>query len=220
MSWIVVDIETAPIPDVITYLKWNDYQAPTNYKDPIKISDYINAAKLRDLERCALEPDLNRIIALGTFIEGQSLPSVIVCRIEQEEREGLKWLWAEMRRAHSVLVTYNGLDFDVPVLLRRSLYLNVKAPNISVDRYRHPQVVDLMRILSYDGKLTYRPLNFYTQRFGLTPPPDDITGAEVQQCLERGEWETITQHCLANVLQTHQLAARIHALPGAYGVSV
>ena len=55
---------------------------------------------------------------------------------------------------------FNCLGFDLPVLLRRSLYLEMPAPSFSLNKYRPSSIVDLMQLLAYPGTLMYRSLGF------------------------------------------------------------
>lgn len=57
------DLETAAIDDAADYIEAGS--APTNYKDPEKIAAYVAEAKAAAVSKCALDPDLCRVVALG-----------------------------------------------------------------------------------------------------------------------------------------------------------
>ncbi len=105
-------------------------------------------------------------------------------------------------------VGFNCLSFDLPVLLRRSLYLGVHAPHVPLNKYRPGRVVDLMQLLAYQGMLAYRSLGFYCRRFGISVP-DEVTGAEVVALVAAGEWRQVHDHVQADVAKTVQLAGRV-----------
>lgn len=209
MTPIIVDIEAVGIPDAETYLE--PVKAPDNYKDPQKIEAYIREAQAKAIERAALDVDLGRIIALG--INRPGYQTEVLTTEHGTETDMLTRLWEMWDRDTPRLVTFAGLHYDVPMLLRRSLYLGVKAPYIQCDKYRHPQIVDVQAILSMDGKLTWRSLSFYLQRFGYPKAGTDITGAEVGQAYAEGRWDLITEHCRQDVDGTKWLAERIGAIP-------
>lgn len=212
ISPFVVDLETVAITDAETYLE--PVKAPDNYKDPLKIAAYCEDARLKQVENAALDIDLARIIALGIHRPGY--PTDVLTVEERTEADILAWLW---ERWNSVpyeerrLVTFNGLGYDVPLLLRRSLYLGVPCQTIQVDRFKHPQVIDLQAVLSLDGKLKWHSLQFYLQRFGYPKGGTDITGADVAQAYREGRWDLITGHCRSDVDGTKWLAERIGAIP-------
>lgn len=212
MSPIVIDIETVAIPDADTYLP--PASAPDNYKDPEKIAAYIRDARARQLEKASLDVDLGKVIALGIRTPDQ--PTFVMTESDTPEVHMLSLLWQtwhDWRDRSPMLVTFGGLEFDVPFLLRRSLYLGVPAPYLSCDKYRHPQQIDLMSILSMQGKLTWRGLQFYLQRFGYPKAGTDITGAEIAQCYAEGNWAAIAEHCRNDVDATAWLGERIGAIP-------
>ena len=198
---LIFDLETAPLEDAAEYLE--PASAPANYKDPEKIAAYI-ADKDRDaLAKAALDPDLCRIVAIA--VTGHQ---VRLCTTPDEEADALSWFWEMARRSR--LIGFNCLDFDCPVLLRRSLYLHV-TPTITVsdlNKYRMGKVVDLMQVLSFGGKLKYRSLAFYCRRLGITVQ-DEIHGADIGALVEAGDWDGVESHVRADVEKTSLLARRM-----------
>jgi hypothetical protein len=209
---ITLDIESVGIPDCETYLE--PCKAPDNYKDPQKIEAYIREAREKQVEKAALDVDLGRVIALG--INRPGYPTEVWTTERRTEADLLEQFW-DIWRTHSGkggrMVTYAGLHFDLPFLLRRSLYLCVPAPYLQLDKYRHPDVIDVQAILSMDGKLTWRSLSFFLNRFGYDGLEPDITGAEIAKAYAEGDWPAIERHCCLDVDGTKWLAERIGAIP-------
>lgn len=199
---LVFDLETAPLPEAADYLE--PPEAPANYKDPVKIKAYIDDKSAEQVGRCSLDPDLCRIVAISTWAEEDSSPYVHHTG-EDSEHEIVEWFWEQAKNHH--LVGFNVLAFDLPVLLRRSLYLELKAPQIQIDKYRHPEVTDLQMVLSFNGALRLRGLSFYAKRFGFEVE-DGITGAEIAKAVEEDRWDDIAGHAMADVKKTALLAAR------------
>ena len=202
---IVLDIETAPIANAADYIE--PIEAPANYKDEDKIAEYIAHARQAKLDKAALDPDLCRIVALGVWPENgdPEVPATIIS--EAVERPSLQYFWRHYGACH--FIGKNCLAFDLPVLLRRSLYLGIEAPAIQLDRFRHPQVTDLQAILSMNNPAWWHTLTFYCRRFGLDVPEDATTGADIRALVETGDWEGVRAHCLADVIRTGKLAARL-----------
>lgn len=202
---IAFDVETAPLPDAGDYLEQPD--APGNYKDPAKIAAFIAEKHAENLERCGLDVDLCRVVALGFQREGGDV--LVSCAHDPtEEREMLQAFWQQVGDRH--LIGFNCLAFDLPVLLRRSLYLGLPTPHLVIDKYRHPNVTDLMRELDFNGAIKSRGLAFYAKRFGLvSETADEMTGADVAQAVKDGWWSEILAHCQADVEKTAALAARL-----------
>jgi len=207
-SFIVFDIETASLEDAVDYLE--SVETPANYKDPVKIAAYLVEKQADQLAKCALDVDLCRVVAIGWQEEGR-VPNAVVLKDADQEAEALRDLWE--RFGHHPLVGFNCLAFDLPVLLRRSLYLGVPAPKIQIDRFRHARVTDLLSELSYDGKLRLRSLAFYAKRFGLKTE-ETIPSATIPQAVAEGRWEDISAHVLDDVRVTAQLAQRLGLFRG------
>jgi DNA polymerase III epsilon subunit-like protein len=87
----------------------------------------------------------------------------------------------------------------------------VRAPNIQIDRYKHPHVIDLMALLNLDGRLKSHSLRFYANRFGI-PVDDESTGADIGALVEADNWQAVEAHCASDVAATYALAKRMGVL--------
>ena len=201
---IIIDLETAPIADAADYIAPSE--APVNYKDEDKIAEYIAHARQAKLDKAALDPDLCRIVALGVWAENDQ-PCVRIAQGESAEKLLLLTFWRVLGAAH--FIGKNCLAFDLPVLLRRSLYLLVEAPTIQLDRFRHPQVTDLQSILSMNNPAWWHTLDFYKKRFSLNVQNDEYSGSDIGELVRNGNWEAVRSHCLCDVITTGRLAERL-----------
>ena len=201
---ICFDLETYPIDGAEAFL--DEPTAPSNFKDPEKIAAYIAEKKAIELSRCALDPDLCRIVAIGWQMEGEAKRVGHVIADPRDEYDAVLAFWLENNRFH--LVGYNCLGFDLPVLMRRSQYLGVPAPSIAIDKYRHPQVTDLQQVLSFNGARPFRSLSFYCRRFGIDVP-DPVKGADIGALVAAGQWDDVRSHVLADVEKTARLASKL-----------
>tara|TARA_R110000787_G_scaffold250297_1_gene355916 strand:+ start:1051 stop:1707 length:657 start_codon:yes stop_codon:yes gene_type:complete len=202
---VVLDIETASIANAADYLE--PATAPSTYKDPAKIAAYIENASAAQLAKAALDPDLARVVAVGLGSVGGV--EVLTAGDEEEERALLEGVWAAV--SGTTVIGYNVVGFDLPVLLRRSFYLNVKAPDIQLDRFRHPTVIDLMQVLSFNGAQKFRRLSFYAKRLGFEIE-DGVTGADVPGLVASGNINAVVQHVTSDVKLTMQIAQRMGVL--------
>lgn len=196
----VFDIETAPLAEAVNYLE--PAEAPGNYKDPAKIAEFIAAKNAENLDRCGLDVDLCRVVAIGMMAETMEQPVVLM---GDDEASLLRVFWQTVTGKH--LVGFNCLAFDLPVLFRRSLYLGVRAPSIGIERFKHPDVTDLQMVLSFNKAITMRGLSFYAKRFGVDVP-DALTGADIAQAVADGRWADIEAHVIADVQKTAAVATK------------
>ena len=109
----------------------------------------------------------------------------------------------------ATLVGFGILNYDLPVLIRRSQYLRIKVPPIQMGRYKHDGVIDLMDELSFSGLKPYHSLNFYCRRFELGPFEDEMTGKGVGLAVTLSDWVSVERHCRCDVEKTTALARRL-----------
>src|SRR5574338_1442498 len=119
MRYTICDLETFPIADAESYVEpisTEPVNAPANYKDPEKIAAYVAKATVEAEEKrikqqaeriakCALDPDLCRIVALG-WIESDGNEGLYHCSDEHAEATALMLFWLQQQR-YSTLVGFN-----------------------------------------------------------------------------------------------------------------
>lgn len=238
---VIVDIETVAIDDAGQYITQDVVEPPDydaiqpgrNLKNPELIAAdiekrkqaareaYENAVREAEedyqhkIDRCALDADLCRIVALGWCFDNSSVVQVTTASNASEERFMLENFFRDSQR--HLLVTFGGHRFDLPIVMRRALYLNVPYPELNIDRYRSPHK-DLLNILTHNGVLTMRSLKFYCARFGIQVD-DVLTGRDIGQLVKDGQWDDVVAHCRADVLATKALATRLGVLPAVEAVA-
>lgn len=200
---VIFDIETAPLHDAADYLE--PAEAPANYKDPIKIADYIAAKHAENVDRCGLDVDLCRVVAIGWQVEGRHACALTASSPETEAAL-INEFWNIVGPRH--LVGFNCLKFDLPVLIRRAQYLGAYVPSVQIDKYRHPSVTDLQMVLSFNGAINFRGLRFYAKRFGI-PVTDATTGADIARLVQVEDWPAVIAHVQSDVTTTAALAAKL-----------
>lgn len=222
------DIETIAHPNAQAWAE--PVKAPRHYRDETKIADYIKAAELAYLEDAALHGHRCRIVAIGyeDISHGHGEPQVTLCSNELEERHALIAFWdswatftAEAKRAQfhtahydrrdPLFLGFRNLSFDLPILMVRSRYLQVKYPGINIDKYRSPHV-DLYKELTYNGVLEGASLKWFAKRHDI-PVYDDINGADVGAAVARGDYQAVHDHCLSDLTLVRALAEKIGILP-------
>jgi len=205
---IILDIETVAIDGAADLAE--PVTPPANYKDPVKIAAYVAEKQAEQTSRAALYPWTARVVAVG-IIDGDQAEHVLTAADEAEETALLRQVW-QLALDHkegllASIIGYNHLAFDLPVLLARSALLGVKAPPVSLDRYRTP-CVDLMAKLTWNGAIQARSLKWFARRFGL-PVDDTISGSDIAALYTAGDWAGIKSHVLSDIRLTLALAERL-----------
>jgi DNA polymerase elongation subunit (family B) len=213
-DFLVFDCETGVIDGATRFMEtFTEKDAPKNYKDPEAIAKWVAKKNQAQLEKTSLDIDLARIVAIAYWHVGLPFPDGIEVKVassEDSEARLLSW-FAEALRSEAggsrTLVGHNILDFDIPLVMRRALYLGVKFPDINIDRYRSPHK-DIQQILSHNGKMTYRTKDFYCRRFGIAVE-DPMKGSDIQVAIAMKDWQGIANHARADVTKEALLAHRV-----------
>jgi DNA polymerase elongation subunit (family B) len=205
------DLETAPHPDAH---RWAEpVHAPSNYKDEEKIAAYIKEATIERDNRLGLDPDLNRIVALAYHDVPHAEPVVLLCSNELEEREALKQFWGTYAERPTRIIGYNSEGFDLIVLAMRSLFLDVRHPELIIRPSWKSPHVDIYQVLGFGGaRRNVKGQRFYCERLGI-PIYDDITGADVARMVAEGQWQKVHDHCLSDLGLLRALAEWVGVLP-------
>jgi hypothetical protein len=186
-----------------------------NLKDPAKIAEDVARKHAAAVEGLALDPDLCRISALGICDVsgwGTAPVHVEVAYTEADER-ALLLDWRDRLR-DATTITYNGLAFDLIVLTRRLLYLDIPALGWHLDKYRTDHI-DLLSRLSGGDPTRRRPLGFYVRRLGWDDLSKPLSGAEEALAPVHGQWTELADSVRHDVTATMRLARWMGILPAA-----
>lgn len=206
MSFLVLDLATAALPDAERYLE-GTVKAPGNYKDPEKIAAYIAEAQAARVANAALDIDLARITALGFAVPAYGQEPAIdvrVCRDESDEKLLIKDV-ASMLADRPTIITFGGHNFDLPLIQRRARYLGVWFPVINTDRFKSPHL-DLCELLSERNPDRRRSLQFYVKRMGWNDLTKILSGAEESQVVSSGRWDDLEASIRHDVQAAYRLA--------------
>ena len=201
-NYVVIDVATAPIADAASYIE-GTAKAPANWKDEVKILEYIREKEGERIALAATDVDLARITGIGLGGTEVEEPGSWLCRTEDDERAILGMVARLVRKAN--LVTFGGFNFDLPLLMRRARYLGVAFPLLNLDRYRSPHV-DLCELLSDRNPQRKRPLGFYVKRLGWTDLVKPLSGQEEARVHETGQWDLLAESLAHDVQATQRLA--------------
>jgi DNA polymerase III epsilon subunit-like protein len=140
---------------------------------------------------------------------------------EQDEQHGLA-VFVDLvndLRARSLvtsdtrLVTFNGIGFDVPVLITRCRLLGIKPPALDLRKYGSKDITDVMADLCLgldpDKAIMRRSQKAMAARFGIAST-DTTSGADVAAMAARGDYEAIAAHCQADIDVLRELFRRVH----------
>lgn len=173
------------------------------------------------LDGLALSPFTGRVVVIACWddVKGAGvcltsdgvapalLPQGFLLKAHDDERAMLETFWRICSR-QSRFATFNGLDFDHPFLVGRSLALGVTIDRGQLDtKPWEDKHVDLMQKLSlgYRGRPN---LDLVCRQFGIPTPKSGIDGSEVGKAWADGRRDEVAAYCCRDTYALAQCLAR------------
>jgi hypothetical protein len=230
----VLDIETIPrdlrgesrkIQEYVWERTVRRDASPAAVADEPTLEEYLAApdapacaARRERVERyMALRPEFGHVVCIGMGHDargrGDLETKALTARAVADERLLLDGFWdvARMRRDWC-FITYNGLAFDVPFLIRRSIYLGV-APTtgLPLRPYALETHFDVMRALANWERSDAVRLEIVAELLGLAKTPAGMDGSQVLGLWRAGRVDEIEAYCLGDVRLVYDVFCRIEA---------
>lgn len=160
-------------------------------------------------------------IAVGVVNADAVLTGVeTLCEDRYSEEAIVRDFWERVERFGGSLVSFNGRNFDFPVLELYALKYGCQAPRYFNQRYGHRYRYseeghyDLYEFISNNGVNRIRGgFDLLSKLIGLRGK-GDIDGSMVQGLWEEGRLNDIHRYCREDVIQTYFLLLRVELMRG------
>ena len=225
----VLDIETIPRdlrgePRKIQEYVWEralrreaDAGIEVGLDDYLAAADDPALAAVRDrVDRyMTLRPEFGHVVCIGMGHDargrGDLETKAVTSRGVAEERRILEAFWDVVKaRRDWCFITYNGLAFDLPFLLRRSIYLGVTpTTGLPLRPFALDSHFDVMRVLSNWERGDAVRLDIVAELLGLSKSPPGMDGSQVLGLWRAGRVEEIEAYCLGDVRLVYEVFLRI-----------
>ena len=159
-------------------------------------------------------------IAIGSVAPDHALEGVeILAREEYSEERLAREFWDRVERFPGCLVSFNGRNFDLPVLELQALRWGCVAPRYFGQsdyrhRYRQEKHYDLYEFVTNYGMYRVRGGFDLVQRLVGLEGKGDIDGSKVQDLWEAGRLDDVHRYCARDVIQTYLLFLRVELVRG------
>ena len=205
---LVFDIETVP----------QDIEQPYSKAQLGYIEKKIEAAKRRDSdldvlaktdELKGIDPYLARIICIGLYFPGKDKRMALT---NPDEHAILSSFWETIATHRDIFISYNGVKFDVPFIIRRSIKHRLAPTNNNFLQYTKyntfPPHFDA--ILQVGLRETYYSLKEACDFFDIPSPKEgDIVAENVGKAFSEGRIAEIADYCLKDLEGTFQLYEKL-----------
>jgi len=200
---ITWDLETIADKSVIPLLP--PVKPDSRLKDSIKIEADIKKKEIEQIAKLGLDPTTARICCFGWHDSRDAHHYMLESESPEAEKKLLQKIW-DILSTGDHFVTFNGNQFDVPMLLMRSLINRVRpAVQISTKKYTITNHTDVRAVLSnWDS---YKPgkLDFYSQLLLGKSPKDGMSGDMVQDTWDLELYDDIGKYCEGDCEATYQI---------------
>jgi len=136
---------------------------------------------------------------------------------ERTEKELITAFCDKIAELRPQLVTFNGNNFDLPVLRYRAMVHGVSAPGLSARAYfnRYSEdAIDLCDALASFSSQGKAGLHEMSRIMGLPGKPKGFDGGEVERYFREGKIKEIAGYCETDVINTYRVWLRYELFRG------
>lgn len=205
MDSLSFDIETIPQRAPFSIIQEEEFSR--------KLETYLSKRSEEDVEEAqrllmGTSPYYGEIICIGLGYEngdGEFKTRSLI----GEEPLILTNFWNLISKFTGTFVSYNGLEFDVPFILARSMKHNIKVTNknfIDTRRFQKYPHFDVKQVMSDWDRFRSCTLRLACDHLGIpSPKENDIKAKDVAKAFAEGRIEEIQEYCLRDVKATLQI---------------
>ncbi|MBI4401321.1 MAG: ribonuclease H-like domain-containing protein [Nitrospirae bacterium] len=164
-------------------------------------------------EKSAFDGTFSRIVCIGLIMFSDAMePQGSVSWYGPNEKELLRKFWARMGQVRPALViTHNGLGFDLPFIKKRSIIHQVKpSVEINLARFRTEPAYDTMAVWSNWETRGWIKLDVLAR--ALNVETKSGSGKQVAEMWAKGLGKEIAEYCLQDTYVTYACYCRMNFL--------
>ena len=186
---------------------------------PVEKNALLNYPKVCDSDdeqyrRLALTGEYGRILTIGLIVEVDGCVTACGClgrdrttrSFHLQERRTLQAWWKllkDFRTSTDLIITFNGISFDLPIIYKRSVINRVRPTvELSFARYRSQPLFDVMQEWNKWDPRKHISLDELSRILGLTSPKQNgMDGSQVYDrfCEGTHTHEELAAYCMADV---------------------
>ncbi|MCF8998581.1 3'-5' exonuclease [Acinetobacter nectaris] len=218
---LVFDIET------ITDLKAGAHLYGLSHLSAEDMEQALNKLRRQDVGTDFQRLPLHEIVCIsGLWIDEKGFRLFSFSQQDNTELGILQKFLSIFEKRRPVLVSWNGSQFDLPVIAYRAMYHGLSAPNLfdqgELDQQRrfsnyqnryHHQHVDLMDVMAMFNGRNFQKLDDIAQFLGL-PGKREGAGYLVPEQVKLAQWTELETYCEGDVINTWLIYLRWVMLKG------
>lgn len=179
-------------------------------KAVFKNREFVAGAADAQRKDMATNPAMCRIVSIAETIGGNE----IYCKVvgepdDRNERDLLEYWWDLAAESHPI-ITWNGNNFDLRVIMFRSILLGVN-PTRTIDLSRYRQDSLDLQVVYYNGQIPPkgRGLKWVCRCLGIEPPAGDVDGSQVEAMWREGRHAELAEYNKSDVWCLRELHRKL-----------
>lgn len=197
---VVLDIETVQAPKA----EWARLAGVDLAEGEDLLSAGEAAQQDKDYDKSSFDGTYSRIVCIGLIAFSDSMePQGALAWYGGQEKELLRQFWAWMGKARpGLVITHNGLGFDLPFIKKRSIIHQVRPPvEISLAKFRTEPVYDTLAVWSNWDSRGWVKLDVLARALGVETKSG--SGKQVAEMWQAGRGKEIADYCLQDCYVTY-----------------
>ena len=212
METLTFDIEAIPQREPLTDIQQEELnrQLDKTFARNLEITEEEKLKTKRLL--MATNPFFGEIICIGLHrtLEDQYDTKVLV----GDEKYILIKFWNILESFKGTFVSFNGLSFDIPFILKRSMKYNLSPTSndfLDLKRYSRKPHFDVKLIIGDWDRYAPGTLRLICEHLGIESPKEGGVKAEnVEDEFKKGNIQAIADYCMKDVVATYQAYLKLN----------
>ncbi len=158
----------------------------------------------KDYDKSSFDGTFSRIVCIGAIAFSDLMePQGAMAWYGGQEKELLRKFWVWMGQCRpALLITHNGLGFDLPFIKKRSIIQQVKPTiEISLAKFRTEPVYDTLAVWSNWESRGWVKLDVLARALGVETKSG--SGKQVAEMWQAGRGKEIAEYCLQDCYVTY-----------------
>ncbi len=203
-SKLVFDIETCP--------RSLNKDLKELFDAKVERSSTQETREKKEIEYSFRNPIYNQVVAIAALYEtpsGGISEKVFFSR--DDEKEVISNFMYYISKFSGLFIHFNGLDFDVPILLTKCAMYGIEPPRrfCNTIRFHTDPHYDIMQVLTNWGKFGIG-LKEATVAFGIKNPKDFLGGKDILDFMKTATDKEIQEYCMEDVRSTYELFNKVY----------
>ena len=176
-------------------------KAPSNYKDPQKIAEYIEGNLSEKIAQTSFNSGLGRVLSVSWAKGLTAAPTVAYAEHADQEGDIIREFFADFDEYHSEILAAHYAIFDLQFITNRSVALGIPLPPVtSWPRDIVPWSKGVLCTqTAWAGRRDKVSLKNLCHYLGIEGAKDDISGADVGPLFHKGEHARIKAYAAQDV---------------------